>query len=51
LIGDLRKNDCSLKISSLSSSDAGQFMFRIEIEHLDMYTYKKENQIVSLIVQ
>ncbi|KAI2656423.1 Myelin-associated glycoprotein [Labeo rohita] len=51
LIGDLRKNDCSLKISSLSSSDAGQFVFRIEIEQLDMYTYKKGNEIVSLIVQ
>ncbi|XP_058655136.1 myelin-associated glycoprotein-like isoform X2 [Onychostoma macrolepis] len=39
LIGDLRKNDCSLKISSLSSSDTGPFMFRIEIKDLDKYTY------------
>ncbi len=44
LIGDLRKNDCSLKISSLSSSDTGPFMFRIEIKDLGKYTYE-ENKV------
>uniref|UniRef100_A0A672K661 Si:dkey-238d18.5 n=1 Tax=Sinocyclocheilus grahami TaxID=75366 RepID=A0A672K661_SINGR len=51
LIGDLRKNDCSLKISSLSSSDAGPFMFRIEIKDLNKYTYKKKEEIVSITVK
>ncbi|XP_073674448.1 myelin-associated glycoprotein [Garra rufa] len=48
LIGDLRKNDCSLKISSLRSSDAGQYFFRIEIKHLNMYTYKKDKVSVTV---
>lgn len=39
LIGDLHQNDCSLKISSLRKSDTGPFMFRIEIENLNKYTY------------
>ncbi len=51
LIGDLHKNDCSLKISSLNSSDAGSFMFRIEIKDLDKYTYKKKEEIVSITVK
>uniref|UniRef100_A0A673LML1 Si:dkey-238d18.5 n=1 Tax=Sinocyclocheilus rhinocerous TaxID=307959 RepID=A0A673LML1_9TELE len=51
LIGDLRKNYCSLKISSLSSSDAGPFMFRIEINDLNKYTYKKKEEIVSITVK
>ncbi len=44
LIGDLHKNDCSLKISSLSSGDTGSFMFRIEIKDLGKYTYE-ENKV------
>uniref|UniRef100_A0A9J7Z1Y0 Si:dkey-238d18.5 n=1 Tax=Cyprinus carpio carpio TaxID=630221 RepID=A0A9J7Z1Y0_CYPCA len=53
LNGDLGKKDCSLKISSLSSSDAGSFMFRIEIKDLDKYTYKnkEKKEIVSLTVK
>uniref|UniRef100_A0A672LQ59 Si:dkey-238d18.5 n=1 Tax=Sinocyclocheilus grahami TaxID=75366 RepID=A0A672LQ59_SINGR len=37
LTGDLLQNDCSLKISSLSSSDTGPFLFRIEIKDLDNF--------------
>ncbi len=48
LIGDLHKNDCSLKISSLSSSDTGPFMFRIEIKDLDMYTYEKNTVSITV---
>uniref|UniRef100_A0A8C1GC15 Si:dkey-238d18.5 n=1 Tax=Cyprinus carpio TaxID=7962 RepID=A0A8C1GC15_CYPCA len=53
LNGDLGKKDCSLKISSLSSSDAGSFIFRTEIKDLDKYTYKnkEKKEIVSLTVK
>uniref|UniRef100_A0A673LQ44 Si:dkey-238d18.5 n=1 Tax=Sinocyclocheilus rhinocerous TaxID=307959 RepID=A0A673LQ44_9TELE len=45
LIGDLRQNDCSLKISSLSSSDAGPFEFRIEMKDFDSYSYGEKVSI------
>ncbi len=48
LIGDLHKNDCSLKISSLSSSDTGPFKFRIEIKDLDKYTYVKNTVSITV---
>ncbi len=48
LIGDLSKNDCSLKISSLSSSDTGQFKFRIEIKDLDKATYEKNKVSITV---
>ncbi len=44
----LRKNDCSLKIRSLSSSDTGPFMFRIEIKHLDKFTYEKNKVSITV---
>uniref|UniRef100_A0A8C1XDA4 Si:dkey-238d18.5 n=1 Tax=Cyprinus carpio TaxID=7962 RepID=A0A8C1XDA4_CYPCA len=47
LIGDLRQNDCSLKINSLSSSDAGSFMFRTEMKYFK-YSYGEK---VSIIVK
>ncbi|XP_052431914.1 myelin-associated glycoprotein-like isoform X3 [Carassius gibelio] len=45
LIGDLRQNNCSLNISSLSSSDAGSFVFRIEIKDLNKYSYGEKVSI------
>uniref|UniRef100_A0A8C1ZCF6 Si:dkey-238d18.5 n=1 Tax=Cyprinus carpio TaxID=7962 RepID=A0A8C1ZCF6_CYPCA len=48
LTGDLRQNDCSLKISSLSSSDTGPFMFRIEIKDLDKFTYDQNKTSVTV---
>ncbi len=48
LIGDLHKNDCSLKISSLSSSDTGPFMFRIEIKDLGKATYVKNTVSITV---
>ncbi|XP_052431919.1 sialoadhesin-like isoform X6 [Carassius gibelio] len=50
LIGDLRQNNCSLNISSLRSSDAGSFMFRIEIKDLNKYSYIKKEDMVSIKV-
>ncbi len=48
LIGDLHQNDCSLKISSLSSGDTGPFMFRIEIKDLDKYTYVQNTVSITV---
>ncbi len=48
LIGDLHKNDCSLKISSLSSSDTGPIMFRIEIKDLDKFSYEKNKVSITV---
>ncbi len=48
LIGDLHKNDCSLKISSLSSSDTGPFKFRIEIKDLDKFSYVKNTVSITV---
>uniref|UniRef100_A0A8C1XAK8 Si:dkey-238d18.5 n=1 Tax=Cyprinus carpio TaxID=7962 RepID=A0A8C1XAK8_CYPCA len=42
LIGDLRQNDCSLKINSLSSSDAGSFMFRTEMKYFKFVKFTFE---------
>ncbi|XP_067307726.1 myelin-associated glycoprotein isoform X2 [Pseudorasbora parva] len=48
LTGDLHQNKCSLKISSLRDSDRGPFMFRIEIEDLDKYTYTKKKTSIKV---
>ncbi|CAM4555573.1 unnamed protein product [Leuciscus chuanchicus] len=48
LTGDLHKNKCSLKISSLRNSDTGPFMFRIEIENLDKYTYAAKKVSITV---
>ncbi|XP_026137814.1 myelin-associated glycoprotein-like isoform X3 [Carassius auratus] len=45
LIGDLHQNNCSLNISSLSNSDAGSFVFRIEIKDLNKYSYGEKVSI------
>uniref|UniRef100_A0A672LLF6 Si:dkey-238d18.5 n=1 Tax=Sinocyclocheilus grahami TaxID=75366 RepID=A0A672LLF6_SINGR len=48
LTGDLLQNDCSLKISSLSSSDTGPFLFRIEIKDLDNFSYGQNQTSVTV---
>uniref|UniRef100_A0A673G8W5 Si:dkey-238d18.5 n=1 Tax=Sinocyclocheilus rhinocerous TaxID=307959 RepID=A0A673G8W5_9TELE len=48
LTGDLRQNDCSLKISSLSSSDTGPFIFRIEIKDLDKFSFGQNKTSVTV---
>ncbi|KAI4903085.1 hypothetical protein NFI96_013336 [Prochilodus magdalenae] len=39
LLGSLDRNECSLRIGPLEPRDAHKYMFRIEIEGLDRYTY------------
>ncbi|XP_077063943.1 myelin-associated glycoprotein [Siphateles boraxobius] len=48
LTGDLHLNTCSLKISSLRNSDTGPFIFRIEIEDLDKYTYAAKKVSITV---
>lgn len=48
LTGDLHQNKCSLKISSLQKSDTGPFMFRIEIENLEKYTYAEKKVSIEV---
>ncbi|KAK7172108.1 hypothetical protein R3I93_004416 [Phoxinus phoxinus] len=48
LTGDLHLNTCSLKISSLRDSDTGPFMFRIEIENLDKFTYAAKKVSITV---
>ncbi|XP_056612030.1 myelin-associated glycoprotein-like [Triplophysa dalaica] len=40
-IGDLRHNNCTLKISSLQHSDSGSYKFRIEIKDFNKNTFLK----------
>uniref|UniRef100_A0A8C1GB28 Si:dkey-238d18.5 n=1 Tax=Cyprinus carpio TaxID=7962 RepID=A0A8C1GB28_CYPCA len=49
LNGDLGKKDCSLKISSLSSSDAGSFIFRTEIKDLDNIMEKMMEKTLDIL--
>ncbi|XP_073719464.1 sialic acid-binding Ig-like lectin 14 [Misgurnus anguillicaudatus] len=49
LLGDLHHTNCTLKINSLQHSDAGSYMFRIEIKYLNQYSY--ENRKVSITVK
>ncbi|KAI1886342.1 hypothetical protein AGOR_G00213010 [Albula goreensis] len=49
LIGDLGKNNCSLRIDRLQKNDTGPFIFRILIENFDKYSYR--NSMVFINVQ
>ncbi|XP_057207320.1 myelin-associated glycoprotein [Triplophysa rosa] len=40
----LQQKNCTLKISSLQHDDPGQYMFRIEIKDLNMFSYQ-ENKV------
>ncbi|XP_072548706.1 sialic acid-binding Ig-like lectin 13 isoform X2 [Salminus brasiliensis] len=48
LLGSLGSNDCSLKIGLLGSGDAGSYMFRIEIEGRDRYSFKDHTVTLSV---
>ncbi|XP_056613402.1 myelin-associated glycoprotein-like [Triplophysa dalaica] len=48
LIGSLNQKNCTLKISSLQHDDQGQYMFRIEIKDLDMYSYQRRNVSITV---
>ncbi|KAI5625526.1 hypothetical protein C0J50_14740, partial [Silurus asotus] len=49
LLGDLGHRNCSLKINPLSSSDSGPFIFRIEIEDFDKFTFGHNK--VSVVIK
>ncbi|XP_035381716.1 myelin-associated glycoprotein-like isoform X2 [Electrophorus electricus] len=49
LVGSLARNECSLKIGPLRSSDAKIYTFRIEIPDLDKYSYLQQSTTVSII--
>ncbi|KAL4657615.1 pregnancy-specific beta-1-glycoprotein 4 isoform X1 [Arapaima gigas] len=48
LIGSLENNECSLKIQNIRESDAQTYMFRIEIENQEKYTYKDKSVTVNI---
>ncbi|XP_018582407.1 sialic acid-binding Ig-like lectin 13 isoform X2 [Scleropages formosus] len=50
LVGSLESNECSLKIQEIGESDAQTYMFRIEIENIEKYTYKDRTVTVNITV-
>ncbi|XP_056613234.1 myelin-associated glycoprotein-like isoform X2 [Triplophysa dalaica] len=48
LIGSLNQKNCTLKISSLQHDDQGEYMFRIEIKDLDMYSYQQSKVSITV---
>ncbi|XP_065136665.1 myelin-associated glycoprotein-like [Paramisgurnus dabryanus] len=48
LLGDLHHKNCTLKINSLHHSDAGSYMFRIEINDFNKYLYRENKVSISV---
>ncbi|KAM9468838.1 B-cell receptor CD22 isoform 1-T1 [Clarias gariepinus] len=48
LLGDLSHRNCSLRINPLRHSDRGPFMFRIEIEDFNKYSYSHSKVSVTI---
>ncbi|XP_073719463.1 myelin-associated glycoprotein-like [Misgurnus anguillicaudatus] len=48
LLGDLHHKNCTLKINSLYPSDAGPYMFRIEIKDFNKYSYQDNKVSITV---
>nr|XP_055053143.1 myelin-associated glycoprotein-like isoform X2 [Misgurnus anguillicaudatus] len=48
LLGDLHHKNCTLKINSLHPSDAGPYMFRIEIKDFNKYSYQDNKVSITV---
>ncbi|XP_062254660.1 B-cell receptor CD22-like isoform X2 [Platichthys flesus] len=49
LLGNIEHKNCTLKIDPLQQSDQGPFMFRIELAHLDKFSYKDHQVDITMI--
>ncbi|KAA0701809.1 Myelin-associated glycoprotein 1B236 [Triplophysa tibetana] len=48
LLGNLHQKNCTLKISSLQHDDQGQYIFRIEIKDLDMFSFHESKVSITV---
>ncbi|KAG9259584.1 sialic acid-binding Ig-like lectin 13 [Astyanax mexicanus] len=48
IVGSLERNECSLKIGLLGTGDAGSYMFRVEIDGQDRYSFKDQSVTLSV---
>ncbi|XP_076869297.1 myelin-associated glycoprotein-like isoform X2 [Brachyhypopomus gauderio] len=48
LVGSLARSECSLKIGPLGPSDAKGYVFRVEIDGLNKYTYLQQTVAVNI---
>ncbi|XP_053288953.1 B-cell receptor CD22 isoform X1 [Pleuronectes platessa] len=49
MLGNIEHKNCSLKIDPLQQSDQGPIVFRIEMEHLDKFSYKDHQVSITMI--
>ncbi|XP_073719465.1 sialic acid-binding Ig-like lectin 14, partial [Misgurnus anguillicaudatus] len=48
LLGDLIHKNCTLKINPLNHSDAGSYIFRIEIKYFNKYSYMESKVSITV---